>query len=371
MPYLKVCQSIVLLFLGLQLLLQLIVFPGPAIGSGLEGSGSTPRVTVLIYHRFGESRYPSTNVSLERFEEQMAYLRDSGYRVISLAEMVRRLRDRLPFEDRTVVLTVDDGYRSVYDKAWPVLKRYGYPFTVFLYTAQHEAGNPNYLGWGQIQEMQAAGVDFQDHSFSHHRMAHRPAGMDDAAYRDWLRKDMERSRLVLAEKLGRMPTVFAVPYGEYNQAVTEEARRLGFEAVLRQDPGAVSSATDPYAIPREAILGNEWSSLEHFKKVLNRVDLPFAGMTPPPGNLADLSPAEFAVRVADPERYQPGSFGVYVSELGWKPAKVEGDRVSVAGGQLSRRLNRVAVSAWEKESGRMAVRFWLLVNDEAHRSEAQ
>lgn len=331
--------------------------PAPASANHV-GRGDA---TILIYHHFGDDRYPTTNVGMARFEEQMAWLAANDYRVIPLAELVAMLRESRPLPPKTVAITIDDGYRTIYSKAWPVLRRYGFPFAVFLYVEGLEKKYANYLTWEQVGEMAAAGVDFQDHGYSHHRLADWPKGMDEAAYRRWIREDLQRGAALLAARLGATPQLFAIPYGEYNHIVLEEARKLGYEGIFSQDAGSVSDDTAPWLITREPILGQEWATLEHFKMVLERVDLPLADYTPGLAPLSDPTPSRFGARLLHPERYRPGSFGIYVSELGWQPAKQEGDLVYIDNqATLTRRTNRVMISAREKESGRTAVRFWLL-----------
>lgn len=341
----------------LLLLLLLLLIPVSAPAAPARGDA-----TVLIYHHFGDSRYPTTNVDLERFREQMSYLAEKGYQVIPLAELVGKLKNHEPLAPQTVIITIDDGYASVYSKAWPILKEFGYPFTVFLYVEGVEKGYKNYLTWEQVKEMQEAGVDFQDHSYSHHHLVNRPEGFTESRYRQWIRADLASSATLLREKLGKRPGYFALPYGEYTRLILEEAKSLGYEAILTQDPGSVSNYTDAYRIPREPILGADWSGLQHFEEVLQRVDLPVVEMKPDIEPLTGAPPELFGARLVDAGSYERGSFGIYVSELGWQQAVLDGNFVFITNSTpLARSLNRVMVSAREKESGRTAVHFWLLI----------
>ena len=319
-------------------------------------------VTVLIYHRFGEDKYPTTNIDVSRFREQLEYLKENDYQVIPLAQLVRSLKKGGGLPEKAVVITMDDGYRSVYEKAWPVLREYGYPFTVFLYVKATDISHWNYMTWDQVKEMKGAGVDFQNHGYAHEHMAFIPDGMDKDAYRAWLRKDLEISTKIMTEKLDERPRYFALPYGEYNRTVLDEIRSFGFEAILLQDPGSVSRDTSLFAIPREPILGYDWSTMEHFRTALERVDLPVSDEDPPPGLLANNTPARFSAELLYPERYVPGTLGIYVSELGWHKATLDANIACISNSTpLNRKVNRVAISGREKESGRTAIRFWMLV----------
>ena len=317
--------------------------------------------TVLIYHHFGVSKYPTTNVSIKQFREQMEYLSANNYQVVPLAELVEALNKHQPLPTKAVVITIDDGYKSVYRNAWPILKEFGYPFTVFINAKSIGGGFSNYMSWAEVREMHKSGVDFQDHSYAHGRMADRPKGFNDIEYRRWIRNDLSKNSALIYEKLGTKPRFFAIPYGEYNQLLMDEARQLGYEAVLPQDPGSISLSTDPYMISREPILGREWASMKHFKTILQRVDLPITDLTPAYADVEEAPPL-FGARILNPERYISSSFKIYVSELGWLIPRLEGDMLTAPGGKkLSRKLNRVMIKAQEKKSGRTAVRSWLLV----------
>jgi peptidoglycan/xylan/chitin deacetylase (PgdA/CDA1 family) len=336
------------------------------VSSETGGAG----VTVLIYHRFGEDKYPSTNISLDRFREQLEFLKHNNYQVITLDQLISSLKGESELPDRAAVITIDDGYKSVYAEAWPVLKQYGYPFTVFLYVKATENKHWNYMNWDQIKEMKAAGVDFQNHGFAHDHMAFKPPEIDIDEYKAWIRADLAVSTKIMSEELKERPRFFAVPYGEYNKTVLNQIRSFGYEAIFSQDPGSVSQDTNIFSIPREPILGANWSTIEHFQMVLNRVDLPFDTEFPHAGALSDATPSRFSARLLHPERYESSSLGIYVSELGWQKALLEGDRVIIKNSaSLRRRINRVAVSGKEKDSGRTAIRFWLLVHEETEENQ--
>ena len=340
----------------LYLVLLLQFSGGPAAAAPAAGSGCT----VLIYHRFGQDKYPTTNVTVERFREQLAYLRDNGYRVIPLAEMLARLR-RHESVDNCVVITIDDSYKSVYRNAWPLLKSFAFPFTVFVYVEAVEKNYPDYMTWNQIREMRAAGVDFQDHGYGHLHLAECPEGLDEQTCRSWISIDLARGARIMARELGERSRFLALPYGEYNSSVMAEAKNMGYEAVLTQDPGSVGAQTDFFQIPREPILGNEWSTMAHFKEVLERVDLPLTEMTPDFTPLDSAGIREVGARIMFPERYVAGSLGIYISELGWQQGILEDGILRVEVNKpLTRKYNRIFVSGRERQSRRTAVRSWMI-----------
>nr|MBF0222619.1 polysaccharide deacetylase family protein [Desulfobulbaceae bacterium] len=332
---------------------------------GYSFAATENSATIFIYHKFGEDKYPTTNVALDRFEEQMQFLRDNSYQVISLADLIAYLKNKgaKPLPEKTVVITIDDGYVSTYTGAWPILKKYRYPFTVFLYVKAVDSGYRNFLTWEQVKEMRSAGVDFQPHTYSHLRLGSWSKEVDESGYREWISTDLKHGYKVFEANLGVRPRFLALPYGEYNSIIIDEARKNGMEAVFSQDPGSISSSTDPYRVPREPILGNDWSTMDHFKQVLDRVDLPVTDMYPPIIPFRDNAPDSFCATVNDINSFNSGSFGIYVSELGWKAAQVEKNRVCIKNEEaLTRRTNRVAISARKKDSGSTAIHYWLLIN---------
>jgi len=323
--------------------------------------------TVFIYHRFGEDSIPTTNVPVENFLQQMEYLRDNGYRVVPLRDVADAVAQKRRLADKTVAITIDDGYLSTYTVAWPILKRFGFPFTVFFYGRAVDRKYRNFITWPQIREMNATGVDFQDHGYNHEHFGERPAGLDDVAYKAWIKQDFALNQAIFKKNLRAMPQMLALPYGEYNTLVLEAAHEMGYRTIFSQDPGAIRGDAEMATLPREPILGKDWSTLEHFKEVLGRVDLPITDLEPSIAPLVNRRPGRFGARILAPQSYIPGSFAIYVSELGWFPAKQQSDRVYIdSDAVLSRRQNRVMVSAREKDTHRIALRFWLLIADQAN-----
>ncbi len=327
--------------------------PVPCRAAGADGN-----VTVLIYHRFADSRYPSTSVSLERFREQMAWLVGNGYRVVPLSRVVDALAAGREVPEKAVVITIDDAYRSVYRVAWPVLREFSFPFSIFVYVKAVEGGYGDFMSWSEIREMAAAGVEIGSHGYAHARLTEPPDGLSRNEYRQWIAADLSASRRIIRERLGFFPRFYAIPYGVYNDVVLKVAAGAGFDAVLTQDPGSVSSATGRFMIPREPILGKEWSTIGHFAAVVRRRDLPLASYFPHPGPVS--SPLRFEAAVMEPQRYRSRDFEIYLSELGWKRLAGNNGRLYFDfPGPFTRKFNRVMIKGRLKDGG-VAVRSWLI-----------
>ena len=130
-------------------------------------------VPILLYHHFGSVGRPSRSyISPALFHDQLRCLRDRGYRVVGLGELIEALREGERVPPKTVALTIDDGWLDNYEAALPIIRRFGFPVTIFLVSGR--IGRKGYLGWQEIREMRKAGVRFGAHSVSHPRLTEVP-----------------------------------------------------------------------------------------------------------------------------------------------------------------------------------------------------
>ena len=226
---------------------------------------------VMMYHRFAESRHPSTNVTREQFESHLGELGDGAYAVLPLAEIVTALREGRALPDRTVGLAVDDAYLSAYRVAWPRLRAVGYPFTLFVATDAVDRGLDGYMNWDQIRELARAGVTVGSQTASHLHMAD--------ADRERNRRDIERSNRRFVEELGQAPALFAYPYGEASLAVADLIRDSGFVAAFGQHSGVLGSSDNPYFLSRFA-MNETYGGIERFRLAVNALALPVTEITP-------------------------------------------------------------------------------------------
>ena len=125
---------------------------------------------VLMYHRFGESKYPSTNISLEQFESHLQKLAAKKYTVLPLSKIVQHFKNGTDLPDHSIAITIDDAYLSVFHEAWPRLKAMGFPFTVFVATDPVDNNNPNYMSWEQLRQLQAGGAEIGSQTKTHPHM---------------------------------------------------------------------------------------------------------------------------------------------------------------------------------------------------------
>ena len=121
-------------------------------------------VPVFVYHRFGDDRYPATNISLDVFEAHLAYLAENDFSALTLSDALSKM-DAGNLPEKPVVLTVDDGYLTFYENAMPLLKKYDMPATLFVNTAY--VGGGDFMNWKQLEEARKAGVEIGNHSHNH------------------------------------------------------------------------------------------------------------------------------------------------------------------------------------------------------------
>jgi peptidoglycan/xylan/chitin deacetylase (PgdA/CDA1 family) len=235
----------------------------------------------LMYHRFGEDSYPSTNVRLEQFEAHIAELTNGQYNIMPVGEILDALRSGRNLPDRTVGITVDDAYLSVYTQAWPRLKAAGLPFALFVATDAVDKRYAGMLSWDQIREMRDAGVEIGAHTASH---LHMVEASDEVN-----RAEMQRSLKRIKEELGKSPDLFAYPYGEAGLAEQKIVAEFGFGTAFGQHSAAAYAGMGWLYLPRFA-LNETYSDIEDFRLRVNTLPLPVSELLPVDNVIGENNP---------------------------------------------------------------------------------
>ncbi len=271
---------------------------------------------VFMYHRFGESQYPSTNLRLDQLDAHIAELANGKYHVLPLPEIVAAIADKKPLPDRTIALTIDDAYLSVYTKAWPRLKKAGLPFTVFVSTGPIDRGFKDMMTWDHLRELAAGGVTIGGHSVTHLHMANVPIDVSAS--------EIVASNARFEAELGKRPTLFAYPYGEANLAVIDLIRKSGTVAAFGQQSGVVNPTNNPFYLPRLA-LNEHYGDLSRFQMLANARELPVSGITPADPTVTQPNPPAIGFTVAgDVERLS--DLACYLATEGKVPIERLGER---------------------------------------------
>lgn len=244
-------------------------------------------VVVLMYHRFGEGEHPSTNVREEQFEAHLEFLSANGFEIVPLGALPDALVNGTPLPDNAVAITIDDAYRSVYDVAHPILRRYAAPYTVFVSTDGVDDGIPDYMTWDQMRELAADGATFANHGAAHASLIDRTQSGNYHLL--WVRSDIERGMRRLREELSPLERVFAYPYGEFNQAVTEVVADLGYSVAFGQHSGAIGPMNKLLALPRYPI-NEAFASISEFRTRVRSLPLPVERVDPPENEITTRLP---------------------------------------------------------------------------------
>jgi peptidoglycan/xylan/chitin deacetylase (PgdA/CDA1 family) len=199
------------------------------------------------------------SVSPQNFEGQLRYLKQEGYETITLNDLALHLTVGKLLPPKPIILTFDDGYTDAYIHAYPLLQRYGFAGTFFLISARADAGDPGFLSWAEVEEMHAAGMRFEPHSYDHPDM--RDRGFDFVVFQILAPKEAIEART------GEKCRFFAYPFGRYDQFVIDVLRSAHFWGGVLTEQGATHTADDLFTLDRVRIHG--YDDLDSFIRKLN------------------------------------------------------------------------------------------------------
>src|SRR6266436_1197191 len=346
----------------------------------------TAQTIIFCYHLLVDKvRYPGTEITPAAFEAQMKELKDRGITVISMQDLLAWKRGEKNIPPRCAVITFDDGYKSQYEVAWPILKKYGYPFTMFIYTEGVRGGSLGGGGaitWEQLADMRDNGVDIEAHSATHQdlREGHAitlasPGGkktrtkLTGPQYEQWVQNEVVGCKQLLEQRLGIKINCFAVPFGNYNEHVKELARNAGYEAMFTVygQPITFTSAMD--SIGRYAIEANKPKVFEDAVKMIGAST---SGGAP----VAEVGAKDLATQPADGEtvrtalplikanlsaigQIEPGSVQMRVSGLGVVPATYD-PKTGTVSYQVTQKLREKSCSVFvsAKSQGKKVEAHW-------------
>lgn len=199
------------------------------------------QVIIFGYHRFvNQVRRPDTEITPQLFEQQMQELKNKNISVIPMQDFLAWRRGEKAIPPKAAIITFDDGWKSQYDVAWPILKKFNYPVTLFIYTEGirpgHFSGGES-MSWDMLAEMRDAGVDIQGHTATHSdlrkpydKVAKKKLSPEE--YEEWLQKELVGSKQMIEQKLGVKVNCLAVPYGFHNDHIRDVCIKAGYEAMF-------------------------------------------------------------------------------------------------------------------------------------------
>ena len=301
----------------------------------------TSQVIVFGYHRFEKKvRRPDTEITPEAFEAQMQALKDNDIAVIGMQDFLAWKRGEKSIPPRAAIITIDDGWKTGYEVAWPILKKFGYPFTLFIYTEGIKGGKFGggaAMSWEQLAEMRDGGVDIQAHSATHQDLR-KPYDkvtkrkLNEEQYNEWLNAEVAGSKAALEQKLGIRVNCFAVPFGYYNDRVKKATEDAHFEAVFTVYGQKITYGSPKESLGRYMIEGNKPKVFEDAINFSGSSSGGSAQITEIPLYSINPVPADGATASSKPlikadlgavGGIEPGSVQMRVSGLGLVPAQYD------------------------------------------------
>jgi len=232
---------------------QVIVIPlrdTNRVGVFIDGYQTVP---ILTYHRFGRHANKLT-ITPDAFAEQLQYLRDHDYRVIPLHDLAGFVDGKRGLPRRSVVITIDDGYQSAYKIAFPILRKFGVPATILIYSDYIGHGG---LTWSQMKEMLASGlVTIQAHSKTHRNLTDRSGASTGGASESWFDEELRVPHGVLSKGLDEAVFAYAYPYGDFDDRVLAGMEAYGYTLGLTVMPGVNPAFAPPLLIRRFLVFGD-------------------------------------------------------------------------------------------------------------------
>jgi peptidoglycan/xylan/chitin deacetylase (PgdA/CDA1 family) len=215
-----------------------------------------------MYHRFNEAKYPSTNIQMNVFKQHISSIKDSGYSFLNPVVL-----PNIFFQEKTekkFLLTIDDGYNSFYDYAWPYLKENKIPFLIFIST--EAVGKKGYMNWEQIKEIERYEfVSIGNHSHSHDYLI-------NFSFNDF-KKDITKSIELFKNNIGYNPLFFSYPFGEWDQQQKKFISE-NFEFAFGQHSGVIDMNKDQHELPRFPI-NEKYGDLKRFKFIIDLLPLQY------------------------------------------------------------------------------------------------
>ena len=241
---------------------QLVAIPLTYENRGGLHADGVQVVPILCYHRFAETCDSNLCITKDNFAAQLAYLKQNEYHVISLADLNDFLQYRKTIPAKSVVITMDDAYRSIYDVAYPLMKQYGYSATLFVYTDFVQATSIA-MTWDQLREMKADGFEIGSHSITHPDLTLKKDDEDEQGFLARVTHELTASKKIIDKQLNQDTIFFAYPYGSYNQLTVQLTQKAGYQLGLGIQYGGNPFFADPLSLKRNQILSDDF---EYFKK---------------------------------------------------------------------------------------------------------
>ena len=221
-----------------------------------------------MYHRFEENKYPSTNIKIEDFKKHLEIIENEDIYFINPKNFKIELLENK--SKRKILLTIDDGFLSFYENAWPILKKKQIPFILFVST--REVGSSGYMNWEQIKTLAKENfVEIGNHSHTHEYLIDEDAKT--------IKDDISTSIKIFKKQLGRNSDFFSYPFGEYSLEFKEIIKSFGFKFAFGQHSGVMDDTKDLFELPRFPI-NEKYGELKRFTSLTKTLPFKYKKILP-------------------------------------------------------------------------------------------
>ena len=267
-------------------------------------------VLSIMYHRFNENKYPSTNIRMEIFQKHMEIISEKNYNFLSPKNFDKNFSEVK--KNKKILITIDDGFSSFYEHAWPYLKEKKIPFILFIST--EAVGKNGYMNWKQIKEIEKENFAFiGNHSHSHEYLL-------EFSF-EAFKKDILKSIKIFESNLGYNPIYFSYPFGEFSFEQTLFIKKH-FKYAFGQHSGVIDVNKNPYELPRFPI-NEKYGDLERFKFNIDLLPLEYKKIIPEDKYIKDNNPPNLEVEFFENQK-NITSINCFSDEgAGWKKTNIK------------------------------------------------
>jgi len=295
---------------------------------------------IFVYHRFDDTRYPTTNISTRELRKEFNYLKTHNYKVVPLIDIVNKINAKEKVPSNWVAFSIDDGFKSFYTHGLSVFKEFNYPFTLFIAVKYTEKKYKDYVSWKQLKEITNYG-DVEFHSYGHGHYGR----MSDKE----INSDMEKGLTLMKKHLNYEPRLFVYPYGEYDKRVDNIMQNYNFQAVFNQNIGAINGAcSDAYDIDRSAVVGSNANDFKLYLKFQELCGVTFQQPTAFPKDkivkTVEVTLEDKTITSAD----------IFISNNGWTKVKVNNGKILWHANKKVK-LNRIKIGVKVKSKIKLMV----------------
>ncbi|MBF0265402.1 MAG: polysaccharide deacetylase family protein [Gammaproteobacteria bacterium] len=234
-------------------------------------SKAAEHAVILQYHHISDSTPAITSTSPELFLWQVNYLHEQGYQILPLTKVIDAIQRKQQLPSKSVVLTFDDSYESIYSNAYPILKEKNWPFAIFIDT-DGVGKNKMHLNWQQIREMKANGAEILNHSHSHTHFVRQQSDENKQQWLQRIRKEINLAQSIIKRETGSDDKIIAYPFGEYSLEIIDLIESMGFVGVGQQS-GPFGYNMPDSIVPRYP-MGAYFGKPASFMQKLNTLPMP-------------------------------------------------------------------------------------------------